>query len=263
MLPTLTSMAGINFESTKVLDGIDISDYILTGTKPEERMVVTDKQRVPWPVKGKNKSVMQGTWRLVNGKELYDVSNDPGQQNNIANTNPERVKEMNEFYDSWWESVIAETKYSVIDLGVDPRELITCMDIHSTGQIPNWNQKMIRTGKPLTPAKVMVNFTKAGKYKISLARWPLESSLALGSGVKDAIKATAFTDARIEGKEIEFKKAFVKIGEQEYSVEVDNSKQAATMEIEVEQGAADLTAWLEQADGVLSNAFYIYVEALN
>ena len=45
----------------------------------------------------------------------------------------------------------------------------------------------------------------------------------------------------------------------QYTIDVDNSKQAVTIEVEVEQGAADLTAWLEQADGVLSNAFYIYV----
>jgi hypothetical protein len=263
MLPTLATMAGINFEPTKVLDGIDISDYILKGTKPEERMVVTDKQRVSWPIKGKNSSVMQGTWRLVNGKELYDVSKDPGQKNNLAEQYSGRVKEMNEFYDTWWESVIAETRYSVIDLGVDPRELITCMDIHSTGQIPNWHQKMIRKGDPLTPAKVMVNFTKAGKYNISLCRWPLESGLAIGSGVNDVVEATAYTDPIKAGKAIKFNKAFVKIDDKEYTIDVDNSKQAATIEVEVEQGAADLTAWLEQADGVLTNAFYIYVEAIN
>ncbi len=260
MLPTLATMAGISFEPTKVLDGIDISDYFLKGERPENRMVVTDKQRVPWPVKGKNSSVMQGTWRLVNGKELYDVSIDPGQENNLTDQYPERVKEMNEFYDAWWTSVIAETKYSVIDLGVDPRELITCMDIHSTGQVPNWNQKMIRRGTPLTPAKFMVNFTKGGKYIISLARWPLESGLALGSGTDDAVKATPYTDPVKNGVVVEYKKAFVKINDKEYEVDVDNKKPMADIEIEVEKGEADLTAWLELEDGTLSNSFYIYVK---
>ncbi|MBW2589650.1 MAG: arylsulfatase [Deltaproteobacteria bacterium] len=260
MLPTLTSMVNIPYEPAKVLDGTDISSYILEGKKLEKRMLVTDTQRVPWPVKGKNSSVMQGTWRLVNGKELYDVSSDPGQENNLADQCPERVKEMNEFYDTWWTSVIAETKYSVIDLGVDSRELVTCMDIHSTGQIPNWHQKMIRRGTLLTPAKIMVNFTKGGKYKISLARWPIESGLVLGSGTDDAIEATPYTDPVKNGVAVEYKKAFVKINDKVYEVDVDNEKPMADIAIEVRKGEADLTAWLELEDGTLSNAFYIYVK---
>jgi hypothetical protein len=42
------------------------------------------------------------------------------------------------------------------------------MDIHSAGQIPNWDQEMIRKGAANTPAKFLVNFTQVGKYKISL-----------------------------------------------------------------------------------------------
>jgi len=259
MLPTFCTLAGINFTPTKVMDGTDISSYLLKGEKPKQRMVVTDTQRVPWPIKGKNSCVMSEDWRLVNGSELYNVSDDPGQQNNVADQYPEKVKEMNTFYDTWWADVIQETKYSVIDLGVDSVELMTCMDIHSTGQIPNWHQQMIRKGTPLTPAKLMVNFTKEGKYRISLARWPLESGLAIGSGANDVVEATAYTDPIKAGKAIKFNKAFVKIDDKEYTIDVDNSKQAVTIEVEVEQGAADLTAWLEQADGVLSNAFYIYV----
>jgi 23S rRNA G2445 N2-methylase RlmL len=109
----------------------------------------------------------------------------------------------------------------------------------------------------------MVNFTKGGKYTISLSRWPLESGHALDSEITDEVKATAYTDARIKGKAMKFKKAFVKIGEEEYSVEVDNAKPSASIEVEVEKGAVDLMAWLEQEDGKLTNAFYIYVEENN
>jgi arylsulfatase A-like enzyme len=263
MLPTLTSLAGIEYTSSKVMDGTDLSGLLTKGEKLEKRMLVTDTQRVPWPIKGKQSSVMDGAWRLVNGTELYNVTEDPGQVNNVAEQYPERVVEMNNFYNTWWEGVIQESKFTVIDLGVDAKDALSCMDIHSTGQFPNWNQEMIRKGTALNPANFLVNFTKEGAYKISLSRWPEESGLALGSEANDAVEATAYTDARIKGNAFVFKKAFLKIGEKEYSVEVDNAEQAASIEIEAEKGETDLTAWFEMEDGTLTNAFYVYVEKEN
>ncbi len=263
MMPTLTTLAGINFTAQKVLDGTDLSKLLSTGEKLKHRMLVTDTQRVPWPIKGKQSSVMDGAWRLVNGSELYNVSDDPGQQNNVAALYPERVEEMNNFYNTWWSDVIKETKYTVIDLGVDPIDVLTCMDIHSKGQLPNWNQEMIRKGNALIPANFLVNFTQQGRYKISLNRWPEESGLALGSEANDTVDATAYTNARGKGMALKFKKAFLKIGEKEYSVKVDNAEKAASIEIETEKGKNDLTAWFEMEDGTLTNAFYVYVEKLN
>jgi arylsulfatase A-like enzyme len=260
VLPTLASLAGIDFTPTKVMDGTDVSDYLKTGKDIKKRMLITDTQRVPWPVKGKQSCVMDGDWRLVDGNELYNIKEDPGQQNNLANTYPERVEEMNNFYNTWWKDVIGETKYSVIDLGVDPVEVLTCMNIHSTGQIPNWNQKMIRRGSALKPAKILVNFTQSGTYKIRLNRWPDESGYALGAAINDEVDGTSFTDPRMHGKALTFKKAFLKIGEKEYSVDVNNTDKSAPIEIKVDKGQNDLTAWFEMEDGTLTNAFYVYVE---
>ncbi|WP_430931225.1 arylsulfatase [Saccharicrinis sp. 156] len=263
LLPTLTSLAGIKFTSEKVLDGIDVSNCLKNGEKIKQRMLVTDTQRVPWPEKGKQSSVMDGSWRLVNGSELYNVKNDPGQQNNVAAQHPERVVEMNNFYNTWWDDVIKESKFTVIDLGLDSVDVLTCMDIHSTGQFPNWNQEMIRKGAALQPANFLVNFTQEGHYKISLSRWPEESGLTLESEANDAVKETAYTNARSKGIAFKFKKAFLKIGEKEYSVAVDNTEKATSFEIETEKGEKDLTGWFEMEDGTLTNAFYVYVEKLN
>jgi len=262
ILPTLASLAGISFEATKEMDGTDISSYLTKGKKPAKRMLVTDTQRVPWPIKGKQSCVMEDHWRLVNGNELYDVSQDPGQENNIADAHPERVEKMNAFYDSWWASVIKESKLSVIDLGTVETDVLTCMDIQSKEQFPNWNQKMIRNGNLLIPAKFSVNFTQSGKYKIELARWPLESGHALGAELNDELPGTAYTDPRVKGKALKFKKAFVKIGDQVYTAPVDNALPTAPIEVEVAQGETGLTAWFETTDGELCNAFYVYVSRL-
>ncbi|MDO7172446.1 arylsulfatase [Mariniflexile sp. AS56] len=263
LLPTLTSLAGIDFASDKVMDGTDISSYLIGASKIEDRYLVTDTQRIAWPEKGKNSCVMDGEWRLMNGDELYNLSNDPGQTMNIAEQHPDRVSNMNAFYETWWESVIKEVKYSTIDLGVDEEEVITCHDARTVDYYPPWNQQMIRNGEPMKPASFFVNFVKPGKYTFKLRRWPSESKMSLGAEILDDRPATETTDAIIVGKAMRFKKAFVKIGNQEVSVDVDNASQSTDLQLTLEKGQTELLAWFELENGTLTNAFYVNVEKNN
>ncbi|MCY3998799.1 MAG: arylsulfatase [Flavobacteriaceae bacterium] len=260
ILPTIVSLTGLKYTPDKVMDGTDISDYILSGTKPKDRYLVTDTQRISWPKKGRKSCVMQGHWRLVNGKELYDVSEDPGQSKNIADKHPKRLVAMNTFYDSWWESVIKETKYSSIVLGVNPIDVLTCHDIKTVGYFSHYNQMRIRRGEPIKPAPFQVDFAQEGNYLFKISRWPMESGLALGSEVLDGYPATATENNRINGKAMKFKKAFIKIGNQEISMDVDNSKKSVDFQLSVPKGKTELLAWLELEDGALSSAFYVYIE---
>lgn len=263
ILPTLASFAKVEFEPKKEMDGMDISNYLLGKTTSKDRYLVTDTQRVPWPIKGKQSCVMNEAWRLVNGTELYNINEDPGQIINLAEIHPERVIAMNAFYEKWWSSVIAETHFSTIDLGVDSKEVITCHDARTIDYFPPWNQRLIRLGKPMEPATFFVNFTEAGKYRFHLSRWPIESGLALGTEISDERPVTLATDARVRGKAMKFKKAYVKIGDQEVSVAVDNTKQAATLELTVPKGKAELLAYFDLQKGGQSNAFYVTVEKIN
>jgi hypothetical protein len=242
------------------MDGTDISGYLLGKNEAPQRLLVTDTQRVPWPVKGKNSCVMEGNWRLINGAELYNIQEDPGQTTNLAAQHSERVARMNAFYENWWADVIAETKFSVIELGKDPIDVITCHDARTIDQYPPWNQQMIRQGNPMEPAKFTVRFVEAGKYRFSLRRWPAESGLALGAAVNDAVPATPFMNGRIDGEAMTFSKAHLKIGEEAYSSEVDNSAPAAVIEATVAPGETELLAYFDLEDGQQSNAFYVYVE---
>ncbi|WP_405563298.1 arylsulfatase [Polaribacter sp. Asnod6-C07] len=264
VLPTLTSLAGIDFTSDKVMDGTNIDSYLLGKSEIEDRYLVTDTQRISWPVKGKQSCVMDGNWRLVNGDELYDLSKDPGQTKNLAAQYPEKVTSMNAFYNTWWDSVIAETKYSTIDLGEEEIEVITCHDARTIDYFPPWNQRKIREGKPMKPAPFFVNFVKPGNYIFKLRRWPMESGVALGAEINDAIPETSTSDPRIKGKAMKFKKAFLKIGDKAVSVNVDNTAKSADLEFTVkEKGKTELLAWFEMEDGTLSNAFYVNVENSN
>lgn len=57
-----------------------------------------------WEHEG-NRAVRQGEWKLVAERgdswELYDAGADRTEQNNLASTHPEKVKELSDLYDAW------------------------------------------------------------------------------------------------------------------------------------------------------------------
>jgi arylsulfatase len=80
-------------------------------------------------------------WRFVNNKELYDVAVDPGETNNIADTNPEVISKFKLPYDQWW--------YNSIPLMVNEnRKRVKEQPLHvryykqlETEGIPYWSPK--------------------------------------------------------------------------------------------------------------------------
>ncbi|MFC5050407.1 arylsulfatase [Rubritalea spongiae] len=54
--------------------------------------------------KYKKCAVRTQQWRLDNNKELFDISKDPGETNNVAAEFPEVVDRLRKSYDQWWES---------------------------------------------------------------------------------------------------------------------------------------------------------------
>ncbi|QDU36707.1 Arylsulfatase [Maioricimonas rarisocia] len=45
-------------------------------------------------------------WRLVNNQELYDISADPFEKQDVAADHPEVVAELRKAYDAWWEATV-------------------------------------------------------------------------------------------------------------------------------------------------------------
>ena len=45
-------------------------------------------------------------WRFVDNKELYDISNDPGETTNVARAHPDVITKLRQSYDQWWTSVL-------------------------------------------------------------------------------------------------------------------------------------------------------------
>lgn len=213
LAPTLLEIAGAKKPEKVTFDGRSIRTLLDPSADrsawPHERMIVTDSQRVRDPIKWKQTAVMSGKWRLVNGKELYDIATDPGQQRNLFAEQAERVAAMTAFYDAWWaelEPTFART--TEIYLG-HPDHPVVSLTGHDWIQeeLPPWNQQHIREGDgyALAPKKAVkgkkavpaqadppksvhrghwaVKAVTAGDYTVSLRRWPLEADHPITAGL--------------------------------------------------------------------------------
>ena len=121
--------------------------------------------------------MMWGRWRLVDGRELYNIQDDPGQQQDVAAANPELVKRLRGQYGAWWDGVSSTlTSYQPLTIGSDaenPARLCSC----DWAWVYADNQRGIR-GPVMDSGTWHVDAARAGLYSFTLRRWPEES----GSG---------------------------------------------------------------------------------
>lgn len=266
ILPTLTSLCGLELPK-RDLDGTDISSLMKDEKKKLNRKyLITDSQRMQEPVKWNKSAVMSDKWRLVNGKELYNLTTDPGQEKDLAEVNPTKVKTLRGYYDEWWKSVSTQfSSYPIIILGDEkqnPTEF-TCHDSHVVSSVIPWHQNHVRDGKK-NPfgGEYIVAFAESGEYEITLSRWPLESDLAINAGLEKGRDAAINYDAISPGKAFDFVKGGVKIGGWKQEMKVGKEAKSLVFRGYFPEGQANLRAWFTTAAKEDWGAFYLKVEKI-
>lgn len=190
VVPTLMDVCGISNTASVKFDGVSQAFVIDPGNtgspEPDTRMIITDSQRVVDPIKWRKSAVMSSQYRLVNGKELYNIKADPGQKKDIAKDNPEQVAKMRAFYDKWWaelEPTFAQTTEIHLGHPDHPKVTMTAHDWLNTG--PPWHQGSIRAARGGNQKKFKghwaIKVLEEGTYKISLLRWPEEANHPINS----------------------------------------------------------------------------------
>ena len=51
-------------------------------------------------------AVRTARWRFVNNKELYDISADPYEKNDVASEHPEVIADLRKAYNAWWKETL-------------------------------------------------------------------------------------------------------------------------------------------------------------
>jgi len=248
LLPTLIELCGLEAPAGVKFDGTSLAP-LLTGIVQgwPDRILVVESQRIEHPEKWRQSAVMTDRWRLVNGKELYDMPADPGQKNDVAAEHPEVVKELVDFYNKWWEDVSArhgEYCRTVLGANEENPTTLTCHDWHEV--FPPWNQSHIRAGMKANGFWA-VEVAEDGQYEIELRRWPKEAGqkpINEGPGVRA-------TEARLT------------IGGVDQTQPVADRAVGVTLRVELKAGPTRLQTWLSDEEGNARGAYYAYVRRLD
>ncbi|WP_417848519.1 arylsulfatase [Thalassoglobus sp.] len=271
VLPTLIELCEIAAPQNVKFDGRSIVPLLQdNSTDWPDRILVTDSQRVKDPIKWRQSSVMTSKWRLINGKQLYDIKKDPGQESDVASGHPQVVERLTNFYEAWWEELLPTfSNATAIALG-HPKDNPTRLTSHDwiTTEMTPWNQSQVRNamnGKQNT-GFWNVNVVEDGEYEFRLRRWPEEidhpinSPLPPGADVP-GVKAYRTTP----GKQIEPVRASIQIGEIIKQGESKTTKivkpgeKEVVFNLKLKAGKTRLTTLFTTADGTEYGAYFVYI----
>jgi len=250
LLPTLIEMCGLKEPRGVKFDG-DSLVQLLTGQDKSwpDRTLITDSQRIEHPEKWRKSAVMTDRWRLINGRELYDIKADPGQKNDIADGQPQVVEKLRKAYEDWWTDVSQRfDEYCETILGSDRQNPTRLMSHDWHGPKGPWSQGAVRSGMQANGFWA-VEVARDGRYQFELRRWPKELDAPINEAIPGG-KAITATEARL------------RIADADMTMPVPREAHAVTFEVRLKAGKTRLQTWFTDNRGNSRGAYYVYVKRL-
>ncbi len=271
IVPTVLDLCGASRKPTGLrFDGVSLKNLLYGGDEQEwpDRFLITDSQRVVDPIKWRKSAVMSERWRLINGTELYDIDDDPGQKQDLSHKHPGQVKKMRAFYDAWWaelEPTFSQTTEIYIGHEDAPEVSLTSHDWIGRGGTP-WNQGHIRRGMAEKKGRHVghwaVKVVREGSYTFELRRWPAEADKPINGGLPalSAVPGSSKAFSEIPGKAFSFKKATLRIdGKDIASAPIKDNATKVEFTARLSKGSHQLAPVFLMTDGNEIGAYYLIV----
>ena len=246
ILPTFVELCGLEAPDIE-FDGSDISDLLYTdGNAWPDRALVVESQRVVDPIMWRKSAVMTDRWRLVNGRELFDLEADPRQANDVATQYPEVFERLRGEYETFWNDVSQEhdlTSYMVIGSDHSP---IVALSSHDwlIDRLPPWNQNHIKNGDVAEESFWAIEVERDGEYEISLRRWPVEAD----KGINDGTYGQAF----------DYTQARMRIGDIDETRDIPDGAKEVTFQVTLKAGVTQLAPTFI-GPTLTATPYYVYV----
>jgi arylsulfatase A-like enzyme len=237
ILPTLIDLCDLKKPDKLAFDGASLRPLLTGKGDWPERTLVVHSQRIDHPEKWRKCAVMTDRWRLINGKELYDLTADPGQKKDVAGDHAEVVAELRKAYERWYGDISKRfDEYCEIVVGSEKENPtpLCCHDWH--GEPAPSDQGAVRRGVKANGFWA-IEVARAGKYEVTLRQQP--------AAAKFPIEATT---------------ARLKIGDLEVSKPVESGAAEVVFQVELKAGKTRVQTWFGDKGGDLRGAYYVEVK---
>lgn len=206
--------------------------------------------------------VVWNFWRLVGEDELYDITRDPGQKNNVAENYPEITDKMKAFYEDWWKGIEpGMNEFVPVIIGSDKENPVIFNSNNWVDGAVNSQWKIALAAGAPKGGTTHIHVIKSGSYRVELSRWPFHLQRSLtSSGPKTSVGGSEIRT----GKALPVHFACVSLNSGDpVIVESEPNDTKIIIEMNLPAGENTFQAWFKSKDGKdLCGAYYVKMEKL-
>jgi len=263
VLPTLVDLAGVPLPENARFDGRSLAP-LLTGrekTGPDRKLIVQFGGRSR-PEKFYRSAVLWNQWRLVGSDELYDLTSDPGQQNNVAAQHPKIFREMRAHYDQYWAAI--EPSIDQVEPLVLRAEPGAYTELTSNSWIEvdcDNRQRVAEVCGPPRGGVWQIEAEQSGRYRIELRRWPFHLDRDLTRQGPGATIGGSLID---RGEALPIAAGLLAVnGAAPLTAAAESGATQVVFEIQLPRGRHRIQGWFQDArNNDLAGAYYARIHAL-
>ncbi|WP_430931712.1 arylsulfatase [Saccharicrinis sp. 156] len=269
VLPTLIDHCGLSAPKKVEFDGRSFKKQLL---KPElklsDRVLFVENQRTFTSQQWHQTAGMMNNWRLVNNKELYDLSKDFGQKNNVISQYPEVAHKIRKAYKAYWKRVSPGDRDKprfIVGQKEDPEIFLSPSDWYLP-KVP-WNHAQVAAGSPEVGAWD-ITVSENGLYRFEVRRWPRETNAPI-QGVPTFIKKVdswtihGGVDKFIYGNEtkiLHIQTIKLEVGSHSETKKVNGNDKEIVFELNLQKGDTTVKGTMFNQEGeLIAGTYYIYL----
>jgi len=258
LYPTLLELCQIPGPKAADFDGISLAGAMRGQSVLPERQLTMQINR--GELTPKMAAIMKDRWRLLWTDSLYDLERDPQQQVNRIHEHPEVFVELWYDYNMWYNQRRHQAEERLPEhIGQPQQERVVLDGSHAMDGEDG--HVSVRQAKKLQ-GNWLVEAHRAGRYRISLRRWPVESGLALDAGCP-AFETACSGPALPAGQALPITGASLEVDGFLYRQTLANDPRAVHFELELTAGRHELRGLLLDAEQrAIASAYYAEVQLL-
>lgn len=260
LLPTLARMCDLRLPKNLKLDGIDFSNLLKgkDNSLPERTVFVHNRQDWRPPMDEAQTCIMNEKWRLVNGKELYDIEQDVYQKNNLADQYPRVVAQLLKENEKFLKASKTNPEYNEFPMhviGNENQKEIKLTIQHAIGESPGiWKAQQVGEGMKNKNNMHALRVAQEGTYLISCRRWPKECPGPILGIPKENPKGGMYNYKAISPQKVR-----IQIANQIHEKRVTAKEEAVTFSVKLQKGKTFLVNdFIEGKEKY--GVYYTYVE---